>query len=197
MFDEITASQPDARWTMHVQQAAANPPFPVNPAGFTIHSAIHQVREDATCVLHTHTRAGIAVSCAAGRRAADQPAKSTFVLSSLAYHEYEGVALARRRKAAPAGRPGPEQVPHAAQPRAADDRASTVADAFLSDVHLREHLPDPGRRAGRPRRTDAGEPADRERRGPAMRVQTGGLGGAFAWPALLRKLDRTDPGYKT
>ncbi|WP_171257760.1 class II aldolase/adducin family protein, partial [Acinetobacter baumannii] len=55
MFDEITASS-----LVKVDQNCNkldNSPFFVNPAGFTIHSAVHAVREDAGCVLHTHTRA--------------------------------------------------------------------------------------------------------------------------------------------
>jgi len=67
-------------------------PFPVNPAGFTIHSCIHAVRDDAGCVLHTHSRAGVAVSAQkCGVLPISQ--QSTFVLASLAYHAYEGVAF--------------------------------------------------------------------------------------------------------
>ena len=64
MFDEITASS-----LVKVDQDCnklSDSPFPVNPAGFTIHSAIHAVREDAGCVLHTHTRAGVGVSAQQG-----------------------------------------------------------------------------------------------------------------------------------
>src|SRR3569623_149440 len=90
MFDEITASS-----LVKVDQACnklIDSPFPVNPAGFTIHSCIHDVREDAGCVLHTHSRAGVAVSAQkAGVLPISQ--QSTFVLASLAYHDYEGVAL--------------------------------------------------------------------------------------------------------
>src|SRR3954463_12596301 len=90
MFDEITASS-----LVKVDQQCnklIDSPFPVNPAGFTIHSCIHQAREDAACVLHTHSRAGVAVSAQkAGVLPISQ--QSTFVLASLAYHGYEGVAL--------------------------------------------------------------------------------------------------------
>ncbi|RYF66017.1 MAG: class II aldolase, partial [Comamonadaceae bacterium] len=60
MFDEITASS-----LVKVDQQCnkvIDSPYPVNPAGFVIHSAIHAVRHDVQCVLHTHTKAGIAVS---------------------------------------------------------------------------------------------------------------------------------------
>ncbi|NUT74541.1 class II aldolase/adducin family protein, partial [Pseudomonas sp. C1C7] len=60
MFDEITASN---LVKIDLQGRAVEPsPYPVNPAGFVIHSAIHGAREDAQCVLHTHTKAGCAVA---------------------------------------------------------------------------------------------------------------------------------------
>jgi ribulose-5-phosphate 4-epimerase/fuculose-1-phosphate aldolase len=64
LFDEITASS-----LVRIDQAGnkiGSNPFPVNPAGFTIHSAIHSARDDAHCVLHTHTRAGVAVAAQRG-----------------------------------------------------------------------------------------------------------------------------------
>ena len=95
MFDEITASS-----LVKVDQDCnklIDSPFPVNPAGFVIHSCIHQVREDAGCVLHTHTRAGVAVSAQKGG-VLPISQQSTFVLPSLAYHAYEGVALRDEEK---------------------------------------------------------------------------------------------------
>ena len=95
MFDEITASS-----LVLIDQEGnkvGDSPFPVNRAGFVIHSSIHAVRDDAQCVLHTHTRAGVAVSAqAAGVLPISQ--QSTFVLASLAYHDYEGVALRDEEK---------------------------------------------------------------------------------------------------
>jgi ribulose-5-phosphate 4-epimerase/fuculose-1-phosphate aldolase len=90
MFDEITAS------SLVKVDMACKPvlpsPYPVNPAGFVIHSAIHAVREDAGCVMHTHTRAGVAVSAQKhGLLPISQQA--TVVLASLAYHDYEGIAV--------------------------------------------------------------------------------------------------------
>jgi ribulose-5-phosphate 4-epimerase/fuculose-1-phosphate aldolase len=67
-------------------------PHPINPAGYIIHSAIHEVREDALCVIHLHTRAGVAVSA---QRQGLLPIsqQASVVLGSLAYHDYEGIAL--------------------------------------------------------------------------------------------------------
>jgi ribulose-5-phosphate 4-epimerase/fuculose-1-phosphate aldolase len=192
MFDEITASS-----LVKVDQACNKlheSPFPVNPAGFTIHSAIHQAREDAGCVLHTHTRAGSAVSCQkAGVLPISQ--QSTFVLSSLAYHDYEGVALRDDEK-----------------PRLQADLGTnkflmlrnhglltigrTIADAFLSMYTFENTCRiqvdalaggqelitvDPGILAGM---------------NSVSRAVTVGQGSGLVWPALLRKLQRTDPGYQ-
>jgi ribulose-5-phosphate 4-epimerase/fuculose-1-phosphate aldolase len=90
MFDEITASS-----LIKIDMACnklQDSPFPVNPAGFTIHSAVHEAREDAQCVLHTHTQAGVAVAAQKGG-VLPISQQSIFVLSSLAYHDYEGVAF--------------------------------------------------------------------------------------------------------
>src|ERR1700738_4602296 len=67
-------------------------PYFFNPAGFTIHSAVHAAREDAKCVLHLHTVAGVAVSC---QEHGLLPINQTAMLlnGQIAYHEYEGVAL--------------------------------------------------------------------------------------------------------
>src|SRR5882762_2494860 len=67
-------------------------PYEVIPAGFVIHSAIHAARDDAHCVLHTHTLAGAAVSAARGGLLPISQ-QATIVLPSLGYHDYEGLAL--------------------------------------------------------------------------------------------------------
>lgn len=90
MFDEISAS------SLVKIDLAGNPveptPYKVNPAGFVIHSAIHAAREDARCVLHTHTRAGCAVAAqAAGLLPLNQMSMEFY--GRLGYHEYEGIAL--------------------------------------------------------------------------------------------------------
>ncbi len=90
LFEEITASSlvlVDA----HGEKLAPSE-WPVNPAGFVIHSAIHAARHDVGCVLHTHTNAGVAVSAQRdGLLPISQMA--TIALSSLGYHDYEGIAL--------------------------------------------------------------------------------------------------------
>ena len=193
MFDEITASS-----LVKVDQQCnklIDSPFPVNPAGFVIHSAVHEAREDAGCVMHTHTRAGVAVSAQKdGVLPISQ--QSTFVLGSLAYHDYEGVAFRDEEK-----------------PRLQTDLGTanflmlrnhglltvgkTIADAFLAMYTFESTCQiQIGAQAGGGELTQV-NPLIVKGVAEAMRVQTGGLGGAFAWPALIRKADRLDPSYKT
>lgn len=90
MFEEIDASslvKVDLDGTI-----MSETPYSINPAGFTIHSAVHAAREDALCVMHLHTDYGIAVSAQKdGLLPISQQA--LFPLASLAYHGYEGLAL--------------------------------------------------------------------------------------------------------
>src|SRR4026207_2347414 len=90
MFEEITASslvKVDLEGNVVLESD-----YKINPAGFTIHSAVHAAREDALCVMHLHTDNGIAVSAQAnGVLPISQQA--LFVLASLGYHDYEGLAL--------------------------------------------------------------------------------------------------------
>src|SRR6266576_1891004 len=90
MFDEVTASSL-VKIDLHGNKVMESPYF-VNPAGFTIHSAVHEARADALCVMHLHTRNGIAVS-AQKNGLLPLSQQAMFALSSLAYHDYEGLAL--------------------------------------------------------------------------------------------------------
>ena len=90
MFEEITAS---SLVKIDMQgNVIGSSPYPVNPAGFTIHSAVHEVREDAGCVMCLQDPDGTAVSTSKeGLLPLNQTAQ--LVLPDLAYHDYEGVAL--------------------------------------------------------------------------------------------------------
>ncbi|MDA8445804.1 class II aldolase/adducin family protein [Paracidovorax valerianellae] len=192
MFDEITASslvKVDSQCNKVIES-----PYPVNPAGFVIHSAVHAVREDVQCVLHTHTRAGIAVSAQKdGVLPISQ--QSTFVLASLAYHDYEGVAIRDDEKArlqTDLGRANFLMLRN----HGLLTCGKTVADAFLS-MYTFENTCQIQIAA----QSGGGEltrvhPQIVDGVGHAMKVQTGGLGGQFVWPSLIRKLDRVDPGYR-
>jgi ribulose-5-phosphate 4-epimerase/fuculose-1-phosphate aldolase len=192
-FDEITASSL-VRINLQGEKLDASP-HPINPAGFTIHSAVHAARPDVACVLHTHSVNGVAVS-AQQDGVLPLSQQSIFVLSSLGYHDYEGVALMDDEK--------PRLV--------ADLGANTflmlrnhglltvgrsIADAFVSmyffeaacNIQLRAQLG-----GGALRHIPAAiiEGAQRQ-----AREVTRGVGpGALTWPSLLRKLDRIDPSYR-
>lgn len=90
-FDEVTASS--LVKIDHDGNKVVDNGFDVNPAGFTIHSAIHATRADAACVLHTHTRAGVAVSCLKEGLLPLNQIALQFYGHRLAYHDYEGIAL--------------------------------------------------------------------------------------------------------
>jgi ribulose-5-phosphate 4-epimerase/fuculose-1-phosphate aldolase len=192
-FDEITASSLvkidlDGRKVL-------DSPFEINPAGFVIHSAIHAVRDNAKCVLHTHSINGVAVSAQKdGVLALSQ--QSAFVLSSLAYHDYEGVAV------------NPDEKPRLV--RDLGDKSflmlrnhglltvgATIPEAFLM-MYLFEATCMVQVRAqaggGELIRIDPRVLAvARESAQTAMR----GGGGALAWPGLLRKLDRIDSSFRS
>lgn len=90
MWEEITASSL-VKIDVDGNKVAPSP-HGVNPAGFTIHSAVHMGRHDAAWVMHTHTRSGIAVSCLAdGLLPMNQIALQFY--GRIAYHDFEGIAL--------------------------------------------------------------------------------------------------------
>ena len=146
-------------------------------------------------MLHTHTRAGVAVSAQkAGILPISQ--QSTFVLASLAYHSYEGVAFRPDEK-----------------PRLQADLGTanflvlrnhglltvgkSIADAFLSMYTLENTC-----RIQIDAMTGGGEltmvdPRILAGMAKVMKIATAGQGANIAWPALLRKLDRVDPGYRS
>lgn len=89
LFNEVKASNLVA---VTLDGKVLTPGRQINPAGYLIHSAIHAARDDVACVLHTHTTAGIAVSCQEhGLLPISQQA--LVIGKRLAYHDYEGVAL--------------------------------------------------------------------------------------------------------
>jgi ribulose-5-phosphate 4-epimerase/fuculose-1-phosphate aldolase len=192
MFEEITASS-----LVKVDQDCqklSDSPFPVNPAGFTIHSAIHAAREDAGCVLHTHTRAGVGV---AAQRDGVLPIsqQSTFVLASLAYHAYEGVAFREEEKPRLQADLG-ERNFLMLRNHGLLTVGRTIADAFLH-MYLFESTCQIqlAAQSGGAVLTEV-NPQIVQGVAHAMKVQTGGMGGAFVWPSLIRKLDRTDTGWR-
>ena len=192
MFDEITAS---SLVKIGLDGQPVGPArYPVNPAGFTIHSAVHEVREDAGCVIHLHTPDGTAVATSAeGLQPLNQTAQ--LVLGDLAYHDYEGVAL-----------------DHDERPRLQRDLGAknlmllrnhgtlavgrTVAEAFLRIYFLERACTMQVRtRALGGALCATAEPVV-EKNAVLARSGMGMLAQQLVWPALLRKLDRTDPSFR-
>lgn len=193
MFDEITASslvKVDRDCNKVIES-----PFPVNPAGFVIHSAVHEAREDVQCVLHTHTRAGVAVSAQVGG-VLPISQQSTFVLASLAYHDYEGVAFR------PDEKPRLQADLGAANFLMLRNHGLLTCGASIADAFLNMYVFESSCQIQLAAQSGGGDLIEVDARivagvAEAMRVQTGGLGGAFVWPALLRKLDRMAADYQS
>jgi ribulose-5-phosphate 4-epimerase/fuculose-1-phosphate aldolase len=194
MFEEITAS---SLIKIDMQgNKVSDSPWPVNPAGFVIHSAVHGARHDVVCVLHTHALNGVAVS-AQKNGVLPLSQQSIFVLEDLAYHDYEGIALRDDEK-----------------PRLVADMGSknylmlrnhglltagrSVAEAFQRMYNFETTCTIQVRaQAG------GGEliPVQQGIIDTAMdqaRQVTNNLGPhLLVWPGLLRRLDRLDPSYKS
>jgi ribulose-5-phosphate 4-epimerase/fuculose-1-phosphate aldolase len=192
MFHEITASS-----LVKVDQEGRKVEpsgYDINPAGFVIHSAIHQAREDAQCVLHVHSVNGVAVS-AQQEGLLPLSQHSIFVLASVAYHDYEGVALEDDEK--------PRLVRDLGQRRFLMLRnhglltvGRSVAEAFVAMYFLETAcmIQLRAQAGGGPlRRIGDGIVAGADRQ---WDIVTRGAGGGLAWPALLRKLDARNPGYR-
>ena len=109
MFDEITAST-----LVKVDHAGKIVDDPlgmgVNEAGFIIHSCMHQARPEIHCVIHTHTRAGVAISAMkCGLLPISQHAM--MVQADITYHDYEGIALYKEEQARMAAHLGKTRTP--------------------------------------------------------------------------------------
>ena len=194
-FDEITASslvKIDLKG-----QKVDDSPFDVNPAGFVIHSAIHDARHDAKCVLHTHTLNGVAVSAQRGGLLPISQ-HSMFSLGSLAYHDFEGPALNDDEKPRLAADLG-DNSSLILRNHGLLTVGATVADAFVAMYYLEASCAIQVRA-----QSGGGEliPVPKQvmdegyaRVATAQRPRGGQ--GALVWPGLLRRLDRVDPSYRS
>ncbi|WP_028008547.1 class II aldolase/adducin family protein [Solimonas flava] len=192
LFDEITASS-----LVKIDLAGRkvmDSPHPVNPAGFTIHSAIHAARPDAHCVMHAHSLNGVAVS-AQKNGVLPISQQATIVLASLAYHDYEGIALRDDEKPRLVADFG-DRIFLMLRNHGLLTVGATPADAFLAMyvfeaacmIQVRA-LAGGGELVNVHPQIIAGVQA-------AAAAVTKGLGGALAWPGLLRRLDRLDPSFR-
>jgi ribulose-5-phosphate 4-epimerase/fuculose-1-phosphate aldolase len=191
-FDEITASslvKVDLNGTKVMDS-----PYQINPAGFTIHSAIHAAREDAKCALHVHSINGAAVSAQRdGLLPVSQ--QSMFVLSSLAYHDYEGVALRDDEKLRLVRDLGDKNF-FMLRNHGLITVANNIPDAFLFMYTFESACMIQVRaQAGGGELVFVDPFIIETARQQAVTVTKSEIG-ALAWPALLRKLDRIDPSYR-
>ena len=191
LFEEITASSL-VKVDLHGNKVMDSE-YDLNPAGFTIHSAIHAAREDAKCVLHIHSINGVAVS-AQKNGVLPLSQQSILVLSSLAYHDYEGIALREDEKPRLVADLGDKNF-FMLRNHGLLTAADNIPDAFLF-MYLFEAACMIQVRA----QAGGGEliPIDQKIIDTAQaqaQAVTRQAGGALAWPALLRRLDRRNPGY--
>jgi ribulose-5-phosphate 4-epimerase/fuculose-1-phosphate aldolase len=192
MFEEITAS---SLVKINLQGEIVTPsPYFVNPAGFTIHSAVHAAREDALCVIHLHTSHGIAVSTQKnGLLPISQQA--LLALSSLAYHDYEGLALnddERPRLVADLG----SKQSMILRSHGLLTVGKTPAEAFLSMYILESACRiQILAQSGGADLVSVPEPI-LDKVASQMGAVTVGQGAQLTWPGLLRKLDRIDPSFR-
>ncbi|MGJ4904531.1 class II aldolase/adducin family protein [Bradyrhizobium sp. HKCCYLS2058] len=194
LFEEITASSL-IKVDLYGNQLSESE-YSINPAGFTIHSAIHEVREDAGCVIHLHTLDGVAVSsCADGLLPLNQIAQ--YVTHDLAYHDYEGVAL-----------------DHDERPRLQHDLGSknhmllrnhgtltvgrSVASAFERMYHLERacSIQVRTRTLGPSAYPVRDEVIDKNAKLFDNEDRVELRSNQLVWPPLLRRLDRVNPGYR-
>lgn len=192
MFEEVTASSLvkvdlDGKIVMDSE-------YSINPAGFTIHSAVHAAREDARCVMHLHTDCGIAVS-AQEKGLLPISQQSLFVLSSLGYHDYEGLALNDEEKPRLVADLG-KKIFLILRNHGLLTVGPTVADAFLSMFLLERACriqilaqSGGGKLVPINDKIFAQIPAQEQ-------VVTQGGGGRLVWPGLLRKLDRMGANFR-
>lgn len=195
MFDEITASS-----LVKVDldgNILRETPYPVNRAGFVIHSAVHAVRDDAGCVMHLHTRDGVAVSATEGGLL---PLNQTamIVRSTLAFHEYEGVAVHEAERARLAADLGDAKLMLLYNHGTLSVGAS-VSEAFLQIYMLEWACSVQVRTLSMGQKLHAADPdvirETEEKFGLGNRETVEGYARNLLWPALLRKLERVSPGY--
>ncbi|BAN54801.1 MULTISPECIES: class II aldolase/adducin family protein [Pseudomonas] len=200
LFDEITAS---SLVKIDLQGRPVEPsPHPVNPAGFVIHSAIHAAREDAHCVLHTHTRAGCAVAALeCGLLPVNQMSMEFY--GRVAYHAYEGIALdmdEQQRLVADLG----DKPVMILRNHGLLATGGSVAEAFLRMYYLEKacEIQLAAQIAGQVILPPAEVCAHTERQfnAPGRGLKQGELTDPdalqLAWAALLRMLERVAPGYQ-
>lgn len=191
MFEEVTAS---SLVKVDVEGRPVAPTdYTINPAGFVIHSALHMARDDAQCVIHLHTDDGAAVS-AQDHGLLPITQHAMMVQGEVAYHDYEGIAFdldERQRLVADLG------TKHCMLLRNHGTLAvgPSCASAWLAMYFLERACTMQVRALSGGKMTMPHQGVPQKVTGQSTSLFDGSAG-AFSWPALLRKLDRTDPSYR-
>lgn len=192
MFDEITASSL-IKVNMDGEVVGSTPYFS-NPAGFTIHSALHMGRPDAHCVLHLHTPYGVAVSVQQG--GLKRYTQFSMVLNDdIAYHDYEGIATdldERERLVQDIGSHNYMMLKNHGTLTVGPDCASAFLRMYFMEQACKTQIL---------AQSDVVAPTEQS---PELSAKVHGQAESgmapdliprLAWSALLRKLERTNPGY--
>jgi ribulose-5-phosphate 4-epimerase/fuculose-1-phosphate aldolase len=191
MFEEVTAS------SLVKVDTSGNPvdptPFITNPAGFTIRSAIHMAREDAHAVMHLHTPHGQAVSAhAEGLLPLTQTAM--LVRQDLAFHDYEGVAVDLDERERLVEHLGDKNF------MLLRNHGTLAVGPSVGEAFVRLYFLERACQA-QILALSAGDAVNNPPQGaPEVAAQQGAMGVTIAakllaWPALLRKACRLDPGF--
>ncbi|MGE0714745.1 MAG: class II aldolase/adducin family protein [Alphaproteobacteria bacterium] len=195
LYDEVTASsliKIDYDGNILAKPSYGDFDFGVNRAGFVIHSAIHKVRHDVDCVIHTHTWAGMAVSA---MQCGLLPMTQTSMrFAHVAYHDYMGVVLDLSMQDQLVRDLGPHSA-MVLRNHGLLTACSTIAEAFNAmhrlELSCRTQVAvTSGGQAIYPVPADVVEATYMN-----YQPQTRRPMGVMEWPALLRKLDRENPGY--
>lgn len=190
-FEEITASS--LVKVNHRGEPLQEAPWPINPAGFVIHSALHEARPEVQCVLHTHTPHGMAVSA---QRDGLRPLSQTagLVCLSVAYHDYEGLAVRDDEKARLARDIGTSNF-LILRNHGLLTCGRSVGEAFQNMYFLEKACRAQllAQSGGVPL-VEIGADVLSEMQAQA-RVATRGQGADLVWPGLLRRLRRQLPGF--
>ncbi len=194
MFDEMTAS---ALVKIDTEgKICQETPYFINPAGFTIHSAVHMAREDAGCVIHVHTPYGMAVSAQKkGLRRYTQ--MSMQVYNDLAYHDYEGIALDIDERERIVNDLGSKSL------LMLRNHGTLTLGKTCGTAFLRMYFLENACKAQIFAQSVGGEEhliEEPEEMGDKVYMQGAaafvpGMGDNLVWPGLMRKLARTNPGY--
>ena len=192
MFEEITASSL-VKIDLHGNKVMESPHV-VNPAGFTIHSAIHEAREDVVCVMHTHSINGVAVSA---QKEGLRPLSQTALIAgcSMAYHDYEGIALYEDEKPRLVADLG-DKWTLMLRNHGLLTLGKNCADAFMRMYALEAACMIQVRALGGGVETHPVAPKILDNIEEQVQMVTFGKFGMLAWPGLLRKLDRRNPGFR-